>query len=225
MTVFDQCFAVVVGSEGGYVDNPNDPGGETRWGISKRAYPAVDIRNLTLDGAKAIYQRDYWAKVAADSLPPPLALVAFDAAVNCGVGRSARWLQQAAGVTQDGVVGKATLEAVGKMPLAAVLAECLARRMVFQLELPTAATFGLGWARRLAHLALAAMALEGVPQDVPKPVPAPEPIAPVIIPQSGKIPLAPYVAPVDQINAAEVAKRRVLEDQALVDALNQRPTQ
>ena len=125
MTSFDQAFAAVIGHEGGYTDDPRDAGNwtggaagqgalrGTNRGISAAAYPALDIAALTAADARAIYRRDYWDKVAGDSLPPPLALLVFDAAVNAGVGRAARWLQGAAGVHADGAIGPATLAAGG----------------------------------------------------------------------------------------------------------------
>ena len=69
MTTFDQAFAIVIGEEGGYVNDPNDPGGETKYGIAKNSHPNVDIANLTLDQAKAIYKTEYWDKVFGDTLP------------------------------------------------------------------------------------------------------------------------------------------------------------
>ena len=86
MSFFDAAFSIVVGIEAGYVDDPDDPGGETKYGISKRAYPNEDIKNLTLDRAKSLYQRDYWNKLGLDALPWGLALIEFDAAVNQGQG-------------------------------------------------------------------------------------------------------------------------------------------
>ncbi len=82
--------------EGGYVNDPGDPGGETKYGISKRAYPNLDIYNLTKEQAVQIYLRDYWNKVGCDQydLQPELSISIFDAAVNCGVARVKRWLNE-----------------------------------------------------------------------------------------------------------------------------------
>lgn len=153
-SAFDMAFTVIVGEEGNFADDPRDPGGATRWGISQRAHPDVDVRNLTLAGARAIYKSQYWDELRCDELPPPLALMAFDAAVNCRPERAARWLQAAVGTAQDGVIGPKTLAAVAAHQGrgVAVLAEMHAQRIAFQMRLPTAATFGLGWARRLAML-------------------------------------------------------------------------
>ena len=181
MTAFDQAFRVVVGEEGGFTANPAAPGnwtggacgrGEcrgTRYGVSAAAYPGIAIATLTLDAARAIYRRDYWDPVAGDSLPPPLALLVFDAAVNNGVGRAMRWLQAAAGVLPDGAMGPRTLAAVAARvgqstranpaDFADLLAEFQAQRLLFMAGLPTWRTFGFGWARRLCRLPYAAITM------------------------------------------------------------------
>src|ERR1700687_938428 len=82
--------------EGGYVNSPSDPGGETKWGISKRAYPNLDIANLTADQASCIYTQDDWLKAGCDNLPLPYCTVVFDSAVNDGVSTATGWLRQAA---------------------------------------------------------------------------------------------------------------------------------
>lgn len=74
--------------EGGYSNDPNDPGGETKYGICKRDHPAVDIKNLTVNQAEAIYRTDYWVPAGCDDIPDPLDMVIFDIAVNQGVGRA-----------------------------------------------------------------------------------------------------------------------------------------
>ncbi len=162
MNAFEQAFAVVVGHEGGYVNDPRDPGGETKYGISARAYPNVNIRGLTLEIAKTIYRADYWARGYCNEMPGPLALLHFDSAVNNGVGQAARFLQQALGVKVDGDIGPATLAALKRQALQPegvdrLCAEVLARRIVFHASLPTWPTFGLGWSRRLAMLPFQAM--------------------------------------------------------------------
>ncbi len=169
MSDFDGIFDFVVGSEGGFTDNPADPGnwtggrigaGEchgTKFGISAGAYPDLDIANLTLDEAKALYQRDYWDRIDGDRLPASIALLVFDAAINSGTGRAMRWLQQAASVDQDGTIGPVTLAAIGTIVArpdggAELCAELLAQRLTFMTSLPTWKSFGLGWARRLFRL-------------------------------------------------------------------------
>lgn len=152
MTAFDEAFRIVVGHEGGYVNDPKDPGGETKFGISKRAHPRLDIASLTLEQAKEIYRRDYWDKAACHLMDPGLALICFDAAVNNGVGQAARWLQSALGVTVDGVIGPATRAALEKANAEKVLTDVHAARIHMMAALPTWQRFGRGWSRRLASL-------------------------------------------------------------------------
>jgi lysozyme family protein len=147
---FDQAFDKLISHEGGYVNNPNDPGGETQFGISKRSYPDVDIKGLTLDSAKAIYKRDYWDRAQCDGLPPAVAFQVFDAAVNSGIGQSIRFLQRAVGVVDDGSVGPLTLAAIQRRDSAEVVAHFNAERLEFMTRLSTWETFGKGWARRIA---------------------------------------------------------------------------
>lgn len=128
MSFFPAAFLVVVGSEGGYVNNPADPGGETRYGISKRAYPNLDIAALTLEEAQAIYLRDYWTPLNCDAMSWELALINFDCAVNQGLS-VARTISR---VAQDA-------------------AQFQAERAVRYATLPTFDQFGRGWMRRLFH--------------------------------------------------------------------------
>lgn len=176
--LFDQAFAIVVGEEGGFGNERTDKGnwtggkvgsGElrgTKFGISAAAYPKIDIANLTLDAARAIYRRDYWAVAHCGELPPPLALLVFDAAVNNGPGRAIAWLQAAANVPVDGDavpisqrVGPVTRTAVAQAHGATLCAEFMARRVDFMARDPDWSVFGLGWARRLCALPYHAMTL------------------------------------------------------------------
>ncbi len=81
--------------EGGYSNDSSDPGGETKWGISKRAYPDLDIGNLTPQQAADIYAKDYWDACGCDALPFPLCTAVFDSSVLCGVSRAKDWLRKA----------------------------------------------------------------------------------------------------------------------------------
>lgn len=156
MTRFERAFAIVVGHEGGYVNNPADPGGETKWGISARSYPALHIASLTIEDARAIYLRDYWTRCRCDDLAGPLALIVFDAAVNNGVAQASRWLQIAVGVVPDGVVGPATIARALARNEVAAAADVHSRRILMMAALPTWQKFGAGWAKRLAMLPLQA---------------------------------------------------------------------
>lgn len=88
---FEQALDFVLAREGGFVDDPADPGGMTKYGISKHAYPNLDIRNLTPELAGEIYRTDYWGPAGCDAFNPGMALALFDAAVNCGVERAKGW--------------------------------------------------------------------------------------------------------------------------------------
>lgn len=147
---FDEAFEKLLGHEGGYVDNRADPGGETKFGISKRAYPAEDIRNLTLDRAKLLYFRDYWGPAGCDALPPAMRLQVFDMAVNSGVRAAIRALQKAAGENVDGVLGPLTLLAVQSMPAPRLVARFNGARLALMADATQWPSFGRGWARRIA---------------------------------------------------------------------------
>jgi lysozyme family protein len=130
--------------EGGYSNDPRDAGSETNFGISKRAYPNVDIKALTRDDA--IYQRDYWSGI--DQLQAPLAFQVFDFAVNAGRYRAIQYLQFVAGTQQDGVLGPATMAALSRIPVAAQVFGFIARVQQFYLENPQWVTYGKGWIDR-----------------------------------------------------------------------------
>lgn len=164
MSAFDQAFAIVIGHEGGYTSGVGDPGGETKFGISKRAYPSVSIPDLTLDGAKAIYKRDYWDKLHLDTADPGLALIAFDSAVNNGVGQATKWLQGALGVAADGIFGGATAAALAACSgdkAAEALVALHASRINMMAKLPNWQKFGVGWSKRLAQLPFQAAGMTG----------------------------------------------------------------
>ncbi len=147
----------ILQAEGGYVNDPIDPGGETKYGISRKVYPTVDIKNLTLDKAKEIYRRDYWAACRCDYLPQRVALAVFDGAVNMGAKTSIKILQVCLGVTPDGVIGPVTLSALENQSEHRVLRNILAQRAVNYMKVilnnPTLWKFSLGWMRRMFSLA------------------------------------------------------------------------
>lgn len=149
----------IIFAEGGLVEDPTDPGGLTNFGISRRAYPDLDIRNLTVDGALDIYHRDYWLKASCDKLPYPLDLLVFDTAVNEGIAESITTLQRAAGITVDGEYGPDTQQAAANMaqqPRAAAVV-FLSYREAFYAQLGVthpqeAATDERGWLLRCLRL-------------------------------------------------------------------------
>lgn len=147
---FEANFDRLIGHEGGYVNDPRDPGGETKFGISKRAYPNLDIANLTLADAKALYRRDYWDRAQLDKFPESIADDVFDTAVNSGIGQAIRFLQRAVGVADDGNVGPLTLAAASRIDAQTLQARYNGQRLDFMTRLSGWDAFGRGWARRIA---------------------------------------------------------------------------
>ena len=147
---FDEAFLRLIGHEGGYTKGDGDPGGETKYGISKRAYPGEDIKNLTLDRAKEIYRRDYWGPAGCDALPDAARFDVFDFAVNSGVRTSVKLLQRVVNETEDGQLGPRTLQAVQSMPAPRLAARIAAERLLYMTTLATWPAFGRGWVRRVA---------------------------------------------------------------------------
>jgi len=150
---FDRAFYLLMESDGGYSEDPLDPGGETNFGISKRAYPKEDIQFLTMERAKEIYKRDYWDAIRADELPYPINILIFDAAVNQGKKAAVRMPQEALKIKQDGVIGQQTIKAAVEAS-DAVCADFLAIRAVRYAGTYKFQRFGRGWMRRLFILAL-----------------------------------------------------------------------
>lgn len=149
---FEQALDLILKHEGGYVNHPEDPGGETKYGISKRAYPNEDIANLTKERAGQLYRRDYWDRIKGDDLPYPVGLFSFDTAVNLGTSLASRALQRASGAEQDGVIGPRTIEAVWEAYKASQnhFLDLLAKeRLDYYTQLTTFKTFGRGWVRRV----------------------------------------------------------------------------
>ena len=162
---FEACMAEVFKHEGGYVNDPHDPGGETNMGISKRSYPKENIRGMTRERAAQIYRKDFWDKLKCDDLPAGLDLVAFDAGVNSGPARGAKWLQQAVGVTADGKVGPATLMAAKSTYAPAAVMRAVGFRKSFLMQLPTWERYKRGWLDRLASIEKVAGEMAG--HDIP----------------------------------------------------------
>jgi lysozyme family protein len=148
---FNTAFDRLLGHEGGYVNNPLDPGGETNWGISKRSYPDVDIRNLTRDGAKVIYQTDFWNRVNADHLPGSISYQVFDFAVNSGIETAIRYFQRALGVADDGHWGPISQFAANTATESDMIMNLNAERLEFMTKLVNWNNASKGWARRIAQ--------------------------------------------------------------------------
>jgi lysozyme family protein len=153
---FDRAFEKLIGHEAGYVNHPADPGGETKFGISKRSYPMEDIRALTLARAKELYRRDFWIPAGCETLPEAIRFDVFDMAVNSGVRQAIRTLQAAVGTAPDGLLGVVTLRAAQTMSGDRVLMRFGAARLLFMTNLSTWDKFGKGWTRRVAENILTA---------------------------------------------------------------------
>lgn len=145
---FDEAFDRLIGHEGGYVNDPSDPGGETNWGISKRSYPTVDIKNLTRDSAKEIYRRDFWEPLG--EAHPAIKYQVFDFAVNSGIQTAIRKLQSAIGVADDGHWGPRSATALQAADLNDVLMRLNGLRLRFMTDLKNWPNASRGWARRIS---------------------------------------------------------------------------
>lgn len=148
-TVFEQSFQEVMLSEGGYVNDPKDPGGETKFGVSKRAYPNLDIYNLTLDDAKTIYRDDYWDKCNCDDLPNGVSVMVADFAYNSGTSRAVKCLQKCLGLPQTGSVNQTLIEKSKSVPINTLLLNYKKTRLNFLQSLSTWNRYGKGWTNRV----------------------------------------------------------------------------
>lgn len=146
-----EAIYVIIDIEGGYDNDPRDPGGETKYGISKRSYPNEDIKNLTKERAYEIYLEDFWNKVQADKLPFPLNLLVTDFAVNSGPSRAVKVLQMVVKTTQDGVIGPKTIAAVKASNLEDLCVNYMTAREFFLLSLGKS-HYIKGWTNRLFKL-------------------------------------------------------------------------
>lgn len=149
-STFPEMIERVLGHEEGYVNDPSDPGGETKWGISKRSYPDVHIPALTRAQAIIIYRRDFWDKIHADQMEDGVAFQLLDSAVNSGIAQSLRFLQRAIGVADDGLFGAVSMAALHDKTEADVIMLFLAERLDFMTRLKNWPNHGKGWARRIA---------------------------------------------------------------------------
>ena len=153
MNDFDRAFQIIVGEEGGYVNDPSDPGGETKYGIAKRFHPNVDIKNLTLDQAKDIYREDYWNLIRGDLLPWPLNAYVFDGAVNESVHEAIILLQKTLDVKQDAILGQHTLAAIKNLTTGGQELY-LADRALHYIVTENFDKYGRGWFKRLFNIAI-----------------------------------------------------------------------
>ena len=154
---YDKCLETILHHEGGYVNHPKDPGGETNLGVTKRVYEehggTKDMKELTVEDVAPIYKKGYWDKMKGDDLPGGLDLCVFDFGVNAGPGRAAKFLQQMIGTTVDGGIGPNTLakleEYIRENGEHEAVNKYQEMRQKYYENLSTFATFGKGWTRRV----------------------------------------------------------------------------
>ena len=164
---FNKSFALVLKSEGGYVNNPKDPGGETMMGVTKAAWSTWlkrtimpgEMAKLTVADITPFYKTLYWDKAYCNQLPAGVDYMAFDAAVNMGVGQSIRLLQRSLGCVADGVIGPNTMKAINDADTKTLIDKFSAQKEMFYRSLATFATFGKGWLRRVEEVKQAALSM------------------------------------------------------------------
>lgn len=150
---FDRAMTHTFKWEGGYVNDPHDPGGETKYGISKRSNPEIDIPSLTKKDAKEIYYKKYWFPFRFDELSSEtLAIKVFDVGVNVGTKKAIKWLQKCVGATVDGIIGPETIRLTNQAPQAQVLEDFLSMAEDYYRALKSFSVFGRGWLNRLEDL-------------------------------------------------------------------------
>ncbi len=173
---FDACLAFTLPEEGGWADDPDDPGGATMKGVTFAAFqgwrskqdlppPTLDdLRDISDDELQAFYATGYWNTIRGHDLPRGLDLMVFDFGVNAGWHRSATFLQQSVGLTGrdvDGWIGPQTLAAAAKAAMRLTLVEVVARQLIHYASRPTFGKFGGGWIRRTNRRLLAAYDMAG----------------------------------------------------------------
>ena len=157
---WDKSFDLVMVNEGGFVDNKLDPGGATNWGCTQAVWEKYightvtvdDMKALTKEDVKPLYKRNYWDAIHGDALPSGLDYCLFDAAINSGVSRSSKWIQEIVGVFADGAIGNNTVAAIAQINTATLINEFCDKRQAFLESLPTFATFGKGWTKRVQEV-------------------------------------------------------------------------
>ena len=164
---FDECLKMLLHHEGGYINHPSDPGGETNLGVTKKVYQewggTKDMKDLTVEDVAPIYKKNYWDRCKCDDLESGVDWVVFDWAVKSGTGRSAKAIQKICGAAQDGAIGPKTLALIGKQNTQYVVEEFGKIRQDFYESLKTFDTFGKGWTRR--NKETTAKALEMIEED------------------------------------------------------------
>jgi lysozyme family protein len=194
---FARALSCVLKDEGGWADDPHDPGGATMKGVTLATFrryvePTAtkdDLRKITNAQLTNIYKRQYWNAVKGDDLPDGVDYAVFDFAVNSGQARAAKYLQTIVGVTADGKIGPQTLAAVKATDSGAVINMLCDRRLDFLQGLPTWPRYKNGWTDRVHGVR--EVALEMVASAAPTPVPSPP--APIDANKTAGMPVPPRV--------------------------------
>jgi lysozyme family protein len=164
---FDACTTLVLRTEGGYVDNPRDPGGPTNKGVTLATARALiaptftraALQALSVAQAETVYRASYWNKIDGDRLPSGVDYALYDYAVNSGTGRANRVIRQLVGAAPGTTMDAAVLAAIGARRPADLVRAICAERLAFMRSLKTWGTFGKGWAARVAAVEAHAVAL------------------------------------------------------------------
>ncbi len=154
---FDKAFSLVVGSEGGFVNDQDDNGGATKYGVTigtlsdwrGKSVTVDDVRNLSIDEAMSIYKKRYWDAMRCDDLPNWIRLLAFDSSINSGVKLASTWLQNAVGAKPDGSIGPVTLGMLSLSSPEKAIPDFMAQRLLLMAGHSDFKKFGKGWFRRV----------------------------------------------------------------------------
>jgi lysozyme family protein len=154
---FQECLDLVLKAEGGWVNHPSDPGGETNLGVTKRVWeeyvghPVESLKKLTKEDVAPLYEQKYWRPCYGEVLPRGLDFVVFSMGVNAGPGRSVKLLQQSIGCVPDGIIGPATRELISASNSATLIAKFSEARRDYYRSLKNFPIFGKGWLNRVDH--------------------------------------------------------------------------
>ena len=157
---WNKSFDLVIVNEGGYVDNKLDPGGATNWGCTQAVWEGYighkvsvdDMKALTKEDVKPLYKKRYWDAIHGDAIPSGLDYCLFDCAINSGVNRSAKIIQEIVGVFADGAIGNNTVSAINQLNPVTAINEFCDKRQAFLESLKTFPVFGKGWSKRVSEV-------------------------------------------------------------------------
>jgi lysozyme family protein len=166
---WDKSFDLVIVNEGGFVNNPNDPGGATNLGCTQTVWEQwvghpvsiEDMKALTKDDVKPLYKRKFWDAIHGDALPAGLDYCIFDCAINSGVGRAAKFIQEIVGVSPDGAIGNNTISAISQINPVTLINEFSEKRLTYLQQLKLWPMFGNGWGKRVEQVRIRSLEMAG----------------------------------------------------------------